>query len=379
VNLKQAAQYLGVHYQTAYKLVRSGRLAAVCVGARYEISEAAIERYLAERRAMRRSPLRAEPRPPADLEDAYAAARAVLDAAAVSARTVAELVAEALSTTIGDLAVVRELSRDGSTFLPAIVRHADPRRRATVAASIGDVQLDVGASNVLGAVARGETVLKALVPQDCIRTNIDPEVIQYYDEAGFHSMIVAPAKSGGEVVGLVSISRDNPGRPYTRDDVATVEHAAALVGSGIARARIGSESRARVRSLVGAVAGVIEGGESTLSVHSVLGDGSVAELVCDAAGRIVACNDAAVTLLGSGAADIVGRRLSDLAQHEDRDRQRANLDRLLRGELDFLDTRLAVVGNLHSNQQVAMRFAVVRDARAHPRAIVVTAHGLPAA
>ena len=55
MNLKQAARHLGVHYQTAYKLVRSGRLAAVCVGARYEISEAAIERYLAERQAMRRA------------------------------------------------------------------------------------------------------------------------------------------------------------------------------------------------------------------------------------------------------------------------------------------------------------------------------------
>ncbi|MGH8976914.1 MAG: excisionase family DNA-binding protein, partial [Acidimicrobiia bacterium] len=313
MNLKQAAQYLGVHYQTAYKLVRSGRLSAVCVGARYEISEAAIERYLAERRAMRRSPLRAEPRPAADPDDTFSAARAALDAPAVSAATVTELVAEALSTTIGDLAVARELSGDRETFLPAVVRHPDPRHRATVAATIGDIRLEVSDSNVLGAVAAGETVLKPLVPQDCIRANLDSETIQYFDETGFHSMIVAPAKAGGEVVALVAISRDTPGRPYTRDDVATVERGAALVGAGIARARLASESWGRRRSLVAAVASVIEGGESTLSVHSVLGNGAVAELVCDAAGRIVACNDAAVALLGSGAADIVGRRLHDLS------------------------------------------------------------------
>ena len=65
MNLKQAARHLGVHYQTAYKFVRSGRLAAVCVGARYEISEAAIERYLAERQAMRRAPARARIAPAA--------------------------------------------------------------------------------------------------------------------------------------------------------------------------------------------------------------------------------------------------------------------------------------------------------------------------
>src|SRR5262245_40034035 len=89
VNLKQAAQYLGVHSQTASKLVRSGRLAAVCVGARYEISEAAIERYLAERRAMRRSPLRREPQALVGTDaDPLAAARAALDAPAVSADAV---------------------------------------------------------------------------------------------------------------------------------------------------------------------------------------------------------------------------------------------------------------------------------------------------
>ena len=110
MNLKQAAQYLGVHYQTAYKLVRSGRLAAVCVGARYEISEAAIERYLAERRAMRRTPSAPRRRPPWRRTTTRSPRRsAALDAAAVSAGTVTELVTEALATAIGDLAVAREL------------------------------------------------------------------------------------------------------------------------------------------------------------------------------------------------------------------------------------------------------------------------------
>ena len=101
--------------------------------------------------------------------------------------------------------------------------------------------------------------------------------------------------------------------------------------------------------------------------------------MCDTTGRIVACNDAAVALLGSGAADIVGRRLHDLAQHEDRDPQRALLERLLRGELSYADTRLAFVAEPHSSEPVAVRFAVVRDARAHPRAVVVAAHAVPGA
>ena len=41
MNLKTAALRLGVHYQTAYRWVRSGQLVAVKVGAGYEISDAA--------------------------------------------------------------------------------------------------------------------------------------------------------------------------------------------------------------------------------------------------------------------------------------------------------------------------------------------------
>ena len=49
MNLKTAALRLGVHYQTAYRWVRSGQLVAVKVGAGYEISDAAVARLQAQR------------------------------------------------------------------------------------------------------------------------------------------------------------------------------------------------------------------------------------------------------------------------------------------------------------------------------------------
>jgi excisionase family DNA binding protein/PAS domain S-box-containing protein len=380
VNLKQAAQHLGVHYQTAYKLVRSGRLAAVCVGARYEISEAAIEQYLAERRAMRRTPPRAHAAAAAfDTEQPFAGVEAALGSVAVSATTVIELAADALAGSLGDLAIARELAADGQTFLPGIVRHPDPRRRAAVAGTLGVMRLDTRDSRVLSQVAGGTTVLKPIVPQDCVRSTIDPESIQYFEDAGFHSMIVAPAVARGTVVGLVSVSRDAPGRPYSKDDVAIVEHAAALVGSAINRSRAVSAALGRRRALVASVADLLDKGEHGPAVCSVVSNGPIAEIVCDTTGRIVACNDAAVSMLGNGAADIVGRRLHDLAQHVDRDRQRALLERLLRGELAYVDAELSFLTEARDEETFGVHLAVVRDPRAHPRAIVVTAHPAPAA
>lgn len=48
LNLKQAAQRLGVHYMTAYRYVRQGRLAAERSGTTWQVPSAAVEQLLAE-------------------------------------------------------------------------------------------------------------------------------------------------------------------------------------------------------------------------------------------------------------------------------------------------------------------------------------------
>lgn len=49
MDLRSAADRLGVHYQTAYRWVRGGTLRAVKIGATYDISEDEVERFSAER------------------------------------------------------------------------------------------------------------------------------------------------------------------------------------------------------------------------------------------------------------------------------------------------------------------------------------------
>jgi excisionase family DNA binding protein/PAS domain S-box-containing protein len=373
VNLKQAARRLGVHYQTAYKLVRSGRLAAVAVGGRYEISEAALDRYLAERQAMRRAPARRRPPPAKPSSDPFAPALTALDAIALSGATVMELVADALVADLGDLAVTRELSHDGQWFLPAVVRHADPTRRAIVAATFNEAVAEVHGSRVLRSVADGATVLKALVPQDCVRSRVDPEAVQYFEDAGIHSMIVAPASHAGEVLGLVAVTRDAPGRPYTRTHVEIVEQAAQIVGAAIARARLAAESWNRRRALVATLSSLLDAGASGPSVRTILANGSIAEFVCDAKGRVLAANEAGGRLFEVAATELVGRTLVDLFEPSDRAPHLAVLERLLRGEFDHADRSIGA----SSTRPLATRLAVVRDAHTRPRAIVVIAHELP--
>lgn len=50
LDLQQAADHLGVHYQTAYRWVRSGRLPAVLVDGRYELEPAEVAAFDAQRK-----------------------------------------------------------------------------------------------------------------------------------------------------------------------------------------------------------------------------------------------------------------------------------------------------------------------------------------
>lgn len=54
LGLQEVAEELGVHYQTAYRWVRSGRVPAALVGGRYEVTPAALARFAAQRAAPRR-------------------------------------------------------------------------------------------------------------------------------------------------------------------------------------------------------------------------------------------------------------------------------------------------------------------------------------
>lgn len=62
MDLKSAAEELGVHYQTAYRWVRDGSLSAVKVGASYEVDTHEVDRFRARRTVPSPPPLRARVR-----------------------------------------------------------------------------------------------------------------------------------------------------------------------------------------------------------------------------------------------------------------------------------------------------------------------------
>ncbi len=296
MNLKQAAARLGIHYQTAYKLVRSGRLIAVRVGSRYEVSEAAIERFRAERDRLARlaaaageTAVDAGPGRTGDQSPgaALAVLTAVVDATTASARGACDEAVRLLTRTLSDAAWVRLLD-DRGRLAAVSFTHRDPTRVPVLAALFDIPPQEVGTGVSGGVVACGQRVVWPIVPIDEIERRVEPERRHGADLIGLHSLIAIPIVVAGTTVGTVCASRGAPGNPFVPDDVEVVERVAAMLGVAVTRARTYTQGSLRCRSLAAALSGgpVPAPGRCDTDRLDTLLDVSACEAVLTASGGV---------------------------------------------------------------------------------------------
>lgn len=380
MNLKQAAARLGIHYQTAYKLVRSGALVAVRVGGTYEISEAAIQRYLVEREAQRADPVarrsaRAEPvtTPEGADERAQLLATVVqsVEGVTLSAQGVFDTATQGAAETLGDLAVLALLDADDE-LQPASYHHRDPARRSVLAAVVAAHPPRAGAGLAGRVMSTGEALFLPHVPQDQLRASTRPELLQYLDEIGVHSVIVVPVRHGGRVLGVLTVSRDYPGHPFTRDDLALLHDLGRLLGVAIRRVERFRRGWERRQELVEA-AGTLLASElhSPADCAALLDDGPMLEVVLDHEGRLVAMNEPAVAFAGRLPE---GAETLDIVDPAERHAERRLMARLLVGELSFHDGERMVRNVTGEPVRIVVHRGVVRAPDASPRAVLLVGH-----
>jgi excisionase family DNA binding protein len=361
MNLKTAAARLSIHYQTAYKLVRSGSLAAVKIGGTYEISEAALERYRAEREALRNAA--GTVRDPAvasvvrDRDNAIAEVRAVADSSTTTARAVIETIAWVAAESVGDMCIVR--ARAGEQLQAVSFHDTDPKRRAALASVVHDHGFGEDGPNGVYSQVRSDqrSLLVPHVPQDRLHASVDPQHRQFLDVLGIHSLIVAPVVVDDEVEAVIVLNRATPGAPYTHDDVSFVEAMAAALQLALLRARAYCAGWQRRRELVRTMKNAAARGDR-VEADEVLHEAGFAELVYDLDDRVL-LNQAA-------------RRLTN-----------GNASLLIEGwacaNLDYVDQEQDVPLPDGGTRRVIVHRGLVRDETAQPRALVVVAQPVPCA
>jgi excisionase family DNA binding protein len=372
VNLKTAALRLGVHYQTAYRWVRSGQLVAVKVGAGSEISDAAVARLQAQRAATERMPERAEQPDarPRDAATCIAEASHILDlmvdAVTLDSTAVGERAARVVAEHLGDAAFVYRRSASDDMVV-VYAAHRDPV--SEVAASTLGRDSRTSTKLVRRAVTTGEVICVPQVPQRELRRHLHPELHEHLQLAGCYSAACAPIGRSGALL----VTRDLPGRPYTNDDLALVESIAGRVARADERAHSWTEAWQMRRAIVAAFeASSLEHDGFDELVRPAASDAPVVA-VLDLELRHVACSKGYAALVGEDTTRLTGVSLRSIVR--DGGALDDALAPVMLGEIDFRSVELEVLAD---QTRVALHVAMVRRDDATPRGVVVVAHPVPA-
>ncbi|MGZ4712983.1 MAG: excisionase family DNA-binding protein [Acidimicrobiia bacterium] len=367
MNLKEAALRLGVHYQTAYKWVRSGQLTAVRVGGRYEVSDAAIERFRALRRTSADEPIAPTPSPTRmEPEDLLEALEAMAMDPFVTLNAVATLVARRGAVVVGDVCLVAHCDEADEVDVLA-VDHLEPEQAASLAGALVLTEFALTTQGIARtAYDERRTIRVPHVPQDWIRRAVRPELLQHLALHPIHGLLVAPVivagKSQGALVFLAGPSR----APYSTADEEYAQRLAAAVAALF-------ETAAEVRDAWAIRELLVAELKELVATRPEIAPDDVHELVrrcarstelpvavLDRAGRIVAINTVAGGLMDYGVDEAVGLHLDTFTHPDELAAEHANFDRLRSGELDYLDVhgrRMSATGTefAYASQRAAVR------------------------
>jgi excisionase family DNA binding protein len=381
VNLKTAARRLGVHYQTAYRWVRSGQLLAVKVGAGYEISDAAVDRFEAQRAALERLPAGADDVPAAALTPAGSHAVVLhtldrmIERVTLDARPVAQRAARMTADSLGDAAIVyRRAGVDGLEVLH--VAHREPESEVLAATLVCDPRT----SNKLArsVIATCESVFVPQVPQRAVRRRLHPELQEILLTSGCYSAVCVPIGNDGALL----ITRDAPGSPYTREDLEFAEAVAARIDKATTRARACAAALNLRRSVGDATLTYAEAHQDAVALseaeledllESVIGDNTDAIVaLLDLGLRHLACSKPYALLLADEKSAVVGLALPDLVTDETA--LADGLCAVLRGELDYRSIEVAL---REGRGRASLHVVMVRRRDATPWGIIITGNADP--
>jgi excisionase family DNA binding protein len=383
LNLKTAARRLGVHYQTAYRWVRSGQLVAVKVGSGYEISDAALDQFLARRAAAERLPERGlgereqSVEPPAGRDEALVVLDRVVNAATIDPRPVAARAARITADLLGDAAGVYERRAIGERPAATHVAHCDPVREVDAVTIARDAHSSIPfAEMVLDSC---QTVFMPQVPQQEVRTYLRPEMHQGLEWIGCYSSICAPIVVGGRADGALLAIRDAPGRPYASADVEFVQDVAARIALGYERvARVSNawHTRRRVLSAFAQNAAPAREDADDATVTMLLeragrDDLKAAVALLDIESRHIGCTKPYGELFGEDVTRVIGRHVAMFV--EDSAKLHDGCERLRENELDMLSVDLRT----RAGRPVAFHAATIRRADATKWGVLVVAHAVP--
>lgn len=168
-------------------------------------------------------------------------------AASLDLPGVLDTIASRVAQTVGDLGVVGLLSGDRRLLQLAAIAHTNTEAREVMAQLLSSFPLGVDEGISSRTLRTGEAQLLAEISPELLRTLIKSEHWPYLDRYGIYSLMVAPLRVNGEVIGTVGALRDSPGRPYSESDLTMLQELADRAALAVANARLYQQAQEAIQ------------------------------------------------------------------------------------------------------------------------------------
>jgi PAS domain S-box-containing protein len=149
-----------------------------------------------------------------------------------------ETVARSLSSMIGDTCIIRMLSEDEQRLQLAAWYHPDPHARYLLKQTLEEMPEVVHLHPIGEVFLSGESLLISQVSEEQMDTLQKFSSTTFFEKFGLSSVMIAPLRIQGKLVGTLSLFRDRNRNPYTMEDQAMLQNLSARIALAIANIRL---------------------------------------------------------------------------------------------------------------------------------------------
>jgi PAS domain S-box-containing protein len=232
-----------------------------------------------------------------------------LAAAHLDYQVVLDIAARRISELLGGIGIVRLLGDDGIWVDPPGIFHPDPEVAARMQHMLASApqRADEGLSSRV--VATGQPLLIPAISPDQLRASTKPEYGPYLERLPIHSLLLVPLRARDHIIGLMSLGRVEPGRPYSADDQALLQEAADRAGLAILNAQLYAAVQRELAERKRAEAAVHAGEERYRSTLDTMLEGAQ---IIDFDFRYLYVNDAVVRQGREARDRLLGRTMMEV-------------------------------------------------------------------
>ncbi|MBD1933362.1 MULTISPECIES: hybrid sensor histidine kinase/response regulator [Cyanophyceae] len=143
---------------------------------------------------------------------------------------------------VGDTCTIRLVSDDGQWLNTVAVYHPNPEAIAFVRELSAAAPQRIDEGLTARVFETGESLLIPVVSQEQLRASIKAEYLPCLERFSVYSLLVAPLRVRGRIIGTIALSRDKSDNSYTINDQVFLQDLADRAALAIDNARLYNES-----------------------------------------------------------------------------------------------------------------------------------------